>query len=855
MFNLFIPLAILATIGFIFRLDEKSKYLLYLLCFFQILPFFALLYLFISNDTSYQYVWTYGGEYLPLKYRISAVWAAREGPLLLWVVFLSTMAIYLKDTNGLGSKKNLRIRFTIIQGFILTILCIAQILNPFKVAVENLPSTFSQGLHPLLQTNLMIIHPPMVFLFYTFCIILAAAAISKLIGEEEDISSISNELHKIARPALLIGAVGIGLGGLWAYIVLDWGGYWAWDPVETGSILPWLAILILLHLRLQPKKDNKHWWILAGISPAFFSLVAAIVTRASGVWASSVHTFVTDANATPPPDVWSRLMILKSDSGTGEEIMSYLIFAILLVTTWAASLISIKMDNQYQNDFKKYMRYYLFLVPIFCLISALGAINIWSFLPNFMIVLISFMPLMFVFYLYKEPLLELIKKSKTRIYMIGAFTFLGVLSNSFIRAKIGLENSTILEGDPIITGLGFLLLTLLIMQKDMVKSYGYQLSGTLLYLFSAWSTLCNVYHSAIAMLIFLSPWLLSKEIDDGNNKIMFGDKKLQLKILHISPVVLVSSYLLLSWLILLNSIDDTQLALHEILGAPILLLIISCLMIYGWIGKVPSDIIPIIFSSIIIISIVLSWLFYEQLPGDSDKLLLGPFTRGHLAWMIMPMLLLAIPSIISVIHKNSNIISKKKKKSRHIRKIAAHVTHLGILILLLGHIFATVLVERGGPEHQITLAKDVPQEFDEFEFTYREIKTMEKGDESFEEKFDVGDAYLGATIDVHKNGDFIQTIEPGMLRFDQGLNSFPRSEVERVSFIKGDLIVVFDFSQAQSLQSQMSNLENIESVRITAYNLHGSNLVWLGWGLIILGLSANLIEKNIKNKFISIEEE
>ena len=855
MFKFFIPLAILATLGYIFKLDKKSRYLSFAFCLFQIAPFFALLYLFISNDTSYQYVWSYGGEYLPLKYRISAVWAAREGPLLLWVVFLSIMAIYLKEIKHSESKKNDEIQFILLQGFILTILCIAQLMTPFKVSIENIPSTFSPGLHPLLQTNLMIIHPPMVFIFYSFCILLSTSSISKIIGEEEDISVISEDLQRIARPALLIGAVGIGLGGLWAYTVLDWGGYWAWDPVETGSILPWLAILILLHLRLQPKKENKHWWLLAGIFPAFFALVAAIVTRASGVWASSVHTFVTDANATPPPDVWNRIMMLKSESGTGEEIISYLLIAMLLVTTWVAWVLSEKLNNKYNSTWKSCMKYYLFIIPLCCILSLFGIGNIWKYLPDLAIILITMFPIIVVIYQCRINLNNILFSSYKKITMLGLFAVLTALSNTRFRVMGGLENSSLLEGDPIVTGVGFLILILLVTKEHMERAYGYQLSGTLLYLFSAWSTLCDVYHSAIAMLIFLSPWLLNNQVEEENERILFGNKKLQLKILYISPVVIVSSYLLLSWLILLNSIDETQLALHETLGAPILLMLASCLMIYGWVGKVPSDIIPTILASTITISLVLSWLFNDQLPGDSDKFLLGPFTRGHLAWLIIPTLLLAIPSTISLIHKHSKSLSIKKRSSKNIRKIAAHITHLGILILFLGHIFATVLVERGGPEHQITLAKDVPEEFDEFEFTYRQINAMEKGEEGFDNKFDVGDAYLGAVIDIYKDGEFVQTIEPGMLRFDQGLNSFPRSEVERVSFLKGDLVVVFDFSQAQSLKSQMANLENIESVRITAYNLHGSNLVWLGWAMIIVGLTLNSFQQNTKKGINTGEEE
>ena len=71
---------------------------------------------------------------------------------------------------------------------------------------------------------------------------------------------------QVARPAFFFATLGIGLGGLWAYLILDWGGYWAWDPVETGSLLPWICLVMLLHLRTKPGKTSDHMW--AGVAMA-----------------------------------------------------------------------------------------------------------------------------------------------------------------------------------------------------------------------------------------------------------------------------------------------------------------------------------------------------------------------------------------------------------------------------------------------------------------------------------------------------------------------------------------------------------------------------------------------------------
>ena len=135
-------------------------------------------------------------------------------------------------------------------------------------------------------------------------------------------------LHQ-TRPGLLIATLGIGLGGLWAYMVLDWGGYWAWDPVETGSFLPWLALVLMGHLRTRPGKTSTLMWTGLGLATGALALFATLVTRAGGVWAASVHTFVVSAEGTPPTDVFGRMMILK-DRAEGVEIVSYVLLILLL---------------------------------------------------------------------------------------------------------------------------------------------------------------------------------------------------------------------------------------------------------------------------------------------------------------------------------------------------------------------------------------------------------------------------------------------------------------------------------------------------------------------------------------------
>lgn len=241
-------LAILAAAVLLFRphLHNQSKLGSFILHGLMVLPFLALASRFLVNDTSIHHVVAYGGAALPLKYRFAATWAAREGPLLLWVGWMTLLAwIWHRPMNGENEATHaLRLRF--IHGFNLLLLLNAQTLNPFK---EASPFFTGRGLNELLQTDLMVIHPPLIFLAYSFCLHAAAIALASMF---EDSSGIKKRMLTVVRPGLFVATLGIGLGGLWAYLILDWGGYWAWDPVETGSFLPWLALVLLAHMRTKP---------------------------------------------------------------------------------------------------------------------------------------------------------------------------------------------------------------------------------------------------------------------------------------------------------------------------------------------------------------------------------------------------------------------------------------------------------------------------------------------------------------------------------------------------------------------------------------------------------------------------
>ena len=196
----------------------------------QISPFAFLVGAFVVEAASLDLVARYGGSGLPLLYRVSAVWGGRAGPLLLWAALLGVVTWMMAERD-----KPAQLEVRILHFWVVSIILVSWLLEPFA------PAGLQQGeLHPLLQTDLRVIHPPIVFASYSLCLATASVAMAGVLRRDSSEAIHESQLYW-ARAAFLVGTIGIGLGGLWAYTVLDWGGYWAWDPVETGSLLPWLA--------------------------------------------------------------------------------------------------------------------------------------------------------------------------------------------------------------------------------------------------------------------------------------------------------------------------------------------------------------------------------------------------------------------------------------------------------------------------------------------------------------------------------------------------------------------------------------------------------------------------------------
>ena len=260
---------------------------------FLAISFFILCYAFYTNDFTIQYVASNSNSQLPWYYRITAVWGAHEGSLLLWVLIQAgwtvAVATFSRGMPQESVARVLAIMGLITVGFLLFIIVTS---NPFLRTLPFFPVD-GRDLNPLLQDPGLIIHPPMLYMGYVGFSVAFSFAIASLMSGRLDTA-----WARWSRPwtiaAWLFLTVGIALGSWWAYYELGWGGWWFWDPVENASFMPWLAGTALIHsLAVTEKRGTfKAWTVLLAISAFSLSLLGTFLVR-SGILVS-VHAFASD---------------------------------------------------------------------------------------------------------------------------------------------------------------------------------------------------------------------------------------------------------------------------------------------------------------------------------------------------------------------------------------------------------------------------------------------------------------------------------------------------------------------------------------------------------------------------------
>ena len=244
---------------------------------------------FFTRDYSLLYVFKNSSRDLPTWYTLTAFWSSLEGSHLLWTMLLSICATVALWTHARDNEHIMPYVSAALQGvlawmFYLAVTHSDPFVRLFPVAANG------QGMNALLQNPYMAIHPPTLFIGYTVLAVPFAYGVAALFYGD-----VTEGWLKTVRRWALTGfcflTAGVSLGGRWAYVELGWAGYWAWDPVENSSFLPWIFCVCLLHsLLVQEKLGHlKRLSVVLAFCAFFFSFFGTFITR-SGV-ISSVHSF------------------------------------------------------------------------------------------------------------------------------------------------------------------------------------------------------------------------------------------------------------------------------------------------------------------------------------------------------------------------------------------------------------------------------------------------------------------------------------------------------------------------------------------------------------------------------------
>lgn len=304
----------------------------------SVVGIFSILYYIIANHLfEYNYAWEHSSRELPMKYLLSCFWEGQEGSFMLWTFWHSILGLIVMATSKQMESRTMAI-IAVVQIALASMLLgfyfggdVKMGSTPFILLRDKMQGapifqqpnylsfiTNGNGLNPLLQNYWMVIHPPVLFLGFSSTLIPFAYTIAALW---------KGEYQQWLKPAriwsLFAGGVlglGIMMGGAWAYESLTFGGYWAWDPVENASLVPWLTLVAGLHTLIVFKATKRSLPITLILLTLTYMLVwySTFLTRTGVLGDTSVHAF----------------------TGEGKSLYWHLIIVLLVLLALSASLIA-----------------------------------------------------------------------------------------------------------------------------------------------------------------------------------------------------------------------------------------------------------------------------------------------------------------------------------------------------------------------------------------------------------------------------------------------------------------------------------------------------------------------------------
>ncbi len=289
-----------------------------------------MLYLILTHQFQYTYVWNYSSTDLSLPLLISTFYAGQEGSFMLWALYTAIIGVFLLQYCSRNDyEPEVMSVYSLILSFLMTMLIFK---NPFAYIWDSFPNDLVQngpipagvtnyvvldavkgiwarfpvegkGLNPLLQNYWMVIHPQILFIGFSAMAVPYALAVGALMKRDYQ------SWIRVATPWSVFGAMvlgtGIILGGYWAYETLGWGGFWGWDPVENSSLVPWLICVASIHTSLTQRQSGAFVRTNFVLSLLTFIMVmySTFLTRSGILGETSVHSFVD-------PGMWVYWLLL-----------------------------------------------------------------------------------------------------------------------------------------------------------------------------------------------------------------------------------------------------------------------------------------------------------------------------------------------------------------------------------------------------------------------------------------------------------------------------------------------------------------------------------------------------------------
>src|SRR5687767_15737462 len=245
---------------------------------------------FVVGDYSIKYVQRVSDSAQPLFYKLTAYWGGLDGSIMFWVTLLSTfgsVAVYVNRERHRELIPYVVAVISVVEMFFLFLMIVHN--NPFSTYLTQNP-TDGAGLNPLLQNFYKVIHPPTMYTGFVGLTIPFAFGMAALITGYLDDSWL-RAVRRWTMISWLFLSIGLGLGMIWAYEELGWGGYWGWDPVENAGLLPWFTATAFLHsVRVQESRGMLRVWNVTLVILTFFLTIFGTFMTRSGV-VQSVHSF------------------------------------------------------------------------------------------------------------------------------------------------------------------------------------------------------------------------------------------------------------------------------------------------------------------------------------------------------------------------------------------------------------------------------------------------------------------------------------------------------------------------------------------------------------------------------------